>query len=113
MICQVLNCKRKANKDHVGTLCKKHGKIYEKIAPMSIYEDPFKYKTINEKGKVWTGGYECVRAIPTSTVNEWIKIETKKIDALRETIKIIQSQIENHTDKLNDHKKTKNMRYHR
>jgi len=51
--------------------------------------------------------------IKENTVNEWIKIETKKIDALRETIKIIQSQIENHTDKLNDHKKTKNMRYHR
>ena len=51
--------------------------------------------------------------IKENTVNEWIKIETKKIDALRKTITIIQLQIENHTDKLNDHKKTKNMRYHR
>lgn len=120
MICQELKCKKKESKDHIGTLCKFHAKKLERAMGYIdgthvgyIGYDPLKYKTINKKNCVWEKGIEHVRAIPTSSINEWLANDKAKRKTLDEMLKLIQEQIQENEKRFEDHQKTKNSRYSR
>jgi|APSaa5957512535_1039671.scaffolds.fasta_scaffold02528_1 hypothetical protein len=113
-ICQVLNCKNEESRTDYDTLCKKHAKIIGK-KNLNPYDqkwgNPLKYKTINEKNKVWENGHECIRSIPTPMINDWIRRKTQKIVSVEETINILNDQLVKLNEELTDLLKTKNMRF--
>lgn len=94
--------------DHIGTLCKKHSEILEKsnFQTYGIGGHPFLYKKTNEKNNVWENGCEHVRGFKVDMVNRWIKDEEFRLRTFKELVR--QSE-----EKLADHKKTRNSRYHK
>jgi hypothetical protein len=107
-ICQVLKCKKLESPDHIGTLCKKHSEILEsdQYQTYGICRHPFQYKETNEKNNVWEHGIEHVRGIKLELINSWIKDEEFRLRTFKELVR--QSE-----EKLADHKKTRNSRYHK
>ncbi len=114
MICQELKCKKKEDKNHIGTLCAYHAIQLEKQQNPEnffLFRKEMKFKTINRKNAVWEEGCEHIRSIPTKMINAWINNAKKKKQTLEDMIKLIQEQMKITDEKIEEHQKTKNSRY--